>query len=62
MHILNYKFKHRGEEGGEIAAGIEQNYMSEVILNLDNSNSKFKMNFLLAIVAASFWFKVLMML
>jgi hypothetical protein len=45
------------------ANGIDEIYLTTVIMAMQkDSNSHFKMNFLLAIVAASFWFKVLMML
>ena len=59
--VLAYKLGKNHGDGPEVP-GLNKSYILSVIIELDSSESYFKMNFLLAVVAASFWFKVLMML
>lgn len=62
-HYVMYKVKHKHLAATAGKNGIDQIYMTSVIMEMQKgTTSHFKMNFLLAVVAASFWFKVLMML
>jgi hypothetical protein len=42
--------------------GLKNTYIGHVALELKSDDSFFKLNFLLSVVAASFWFKVFFML
>ena len=58
--VMGYILVQKAEGHGAIP-GLSTTYIGSVVTELDE-NSWFEMNFLLAVIAASFWFKVLMML
>ena len=60
-NILYYYLVLKKKGEGKIP-GLEQSYIAHSIAQLESKDSAFKINFLIAVVAASFWFKVLMML
>jgi hypothetical protein len=60
-NILYYYLVSKKKGSGKIP-GLEQSYVAHAIEQLESNDSAFKINFLIAVVAASFWFKVLMML
>ena len=63
--VLGYVLVQKAEGHGAIP-GLETTYIGSVVLENTGkdkgSTDFFKMNFLMAVVAACFWFKVLMML
>lgn len=59
--VLGY-YLFQKKHGHGLVNGLTQTYISSVVLELEEKENLFKMNFLIAVVAASFWFKVLMML
>jgi hypothetical protein len=59
--VLGYLWVQKTNGHGDIP-GLNTSYMGSVVLELEEKDNLFKMNFLIAVVAASFWFKVFTML
>jgi Polycystin cation channel len=59
--VAGYFWVQKASGHGDIP-GLNTSYIGSVVMEIDEKDNVFKMNFLLAVVAASFWFKIFMML